>query len=144
MMKKLFRISVILVLSVFIVYNIFWYIYIYSAYDKYTNNMVEFRKNISYVLNDGEFLYNVKYPSYLQMSGNLCVATSDGNYALIIWPSLQGDNRYGVQLLDSYGQIQSYMIDKNEFYLGNYLNTHIETTRDIITELFELADEHWE
>lgn len=144
MKKKTGLLIVGVIVGVFILFNVCWYITSYSLYNKYIGGMEEFRKNVSYVLSENGYNYNVKFPSYLSFTGNLCVATDDDKYALIIWPSFYKDTEYGVQIIASDGLLYSIMIDKNLNSLEPDYEDLIQENAYIIKTLFEKAKERWD
>lgn len=76
--KKLFAI-VSAILTVFIIYNIFWATYVRTIYGAFTENIPE--DNGSILISLDGFSYSVKKPSYLSLTGNLSLIdekTSDG------------------------------------------------------------------
>jgi DNA modification methylase len=102
-----------------------------------------------YIENDADgFSYSVKYPDYLEFTGNLSIASpstdEENPYtdSLIIWPLLKGGYEYGVILYTDDTQYQIY-IDKN----GNAIdeedeNIVAEHSQSILT-LLEKANTMW-
>lgn len=88
-----------IIVLAFIFYNVIWIGWRQFKYSTYTENLDVFVKYLSYVHTDKDgYLYNVKLPDYLTYTGNLCVATPDEKYALLIWPGFIGTYEYGVQI----------------------------------------------
>lgn len=132
-----------IIVLVFIIYNLFWYVVVYSAYDKYTNGMEEYREKVSYVLHEENYYYNVKYPDYLCFTGNLCVATDDNKYALIIWPSPGREPEYGLQLVDDDGLLYSIPIDKTMNAVDSDYREMVKKYKTNVELLFQKAKDKW-
>ncbi len=133
------------IVAVFLAYNLLWYFLVYGKYDQYIKGMEEFRPHMSYVLNgeDG-YIYNVKYPDYLSHTGNLCVATEDDKYALLIWPSLLGEAEYGIQIADEENDgLYSIMLDSTRKPKEDYEIAIIEENVEVINALYDKADKQW-
>lgn len=141
-LKKIFFIIAAIVLS-FGAYNIFWYFSIISKYKDYSENMDELIAYKSYFLNphDG-YLYNVKYPDYLTFTGNLGISDEKNNLALIIWPSLYGENEYGVRIITD-EETYEIMVDKNMKAANSSFNSIIDEYKEEIEKLFEKANKQW-
>ncbi|MGY3723810.1 hypothetical protein SAMN05421767_10294 [Granulicatella balaenopterae] len=92
---------ILLVLSMFILWNVVWFSWRKISYTKYSAGMNEYVENMSYVKQgeDGH-LYNTKYPDYLSFVGNLAIATPDEKIGLIIWPQIFGNNKVGAQIIE--------------------------------------------
>lgn len=126
----------------FLLYNIFWLVWRTHKYSEYTQDFEPLTKYMRYVHTDEDYTYNIKLPDYLSYTGNLCVATRDGKYALLIWPQKNGQYEYGVQLeIDK--KIYSIMIDEQ-------LNTNdpqdqslIVPYKQTIIDLFNKATDMW-
>ncbi len=141
--KKIIIIMATVFLSVFIIYNLFWYGWMKNKYTAYTERLNEFVPNRSYVLSENSYLYNVKFPNYLLFVGNLGVATDDNKIALIIWPSFIGENTYGVQITDENNEVYSIMIKRDLSVIDNVNADLIESNKEQIETLFKKAKEMW-
>lgn len=142
---KIMAIITLIILLIFGIINIVWYKVIHSEYAPYTIGLEEFKKNVSYVLEEDGFLYNVKLPDYLSFTGNLCVATNDGKYALLIWPNAFNNSaEYGIQIENEDKEILSIMVDKNINAFEDHQEEVINDNREIINELLEKAKGRWQ
>lgn len=142
MNKKLIKWTVIVFMFGVIIYHVFWF-YNYSMYNKYTEGLNELRKFTTFSILENDTVYHVKFPSYPTFTGNLAVATGDGEYSLIIWPSRYTDTEYGARITMDNDTYVSIMINRN-------LETDIEKNqllidehRDKIEELFQKATARW-
>ena len=144
-MKKGKKLIVCIVLSslvLFILYNVFWIGWRINKYSQYIDEFQTFTKYMSYFYDDDQYLYNVKLPDYLSYTGNLCVATHDGKYALLIWPKFGDEYEYGVQL-EINKEVYSIMINKNIRTYDPQYQELISPYQDTIEDLFNKANEMW-
>lgn len=142
---KIMAIITLIILLIFGIINIVWYKVIHSEYVPYTIGLEEFKKNVSYVLEEDGFLYNVKLPDYLSFTGNLCVATNDGKYVLLIWPNAFNNSaEYEIQIENEDKEILSIMVDKNINAFEDHQEEVINDNREIINELLEKAKGRWQ
>lgn len=143
MKKRKLIVGIVIMLVIFVGYNIGWYQWKNVKYSKYTEELNCFVENRSYVLKgEDNYLYNVKVPDYLRYTGNMCVSTADGKYALIIWPNILKGYEYGVQIQeeeDLYNiELKSDLTAKEQ----KFENMIVENA-DIIKELYDKADAMW-
>jgi hypothetical protein len=141
--KKKMIIILATIFSMFIVYNLLWYAWMNVKYSKYTGDLEEFIPNRSYVLSQNAYLYNVKFPDYLSLVGNLAVSTEDNKYALIIWPSFIGDNQYGIQITDENKQTYSIMINRDLSVIDDVHEEIIDNNKEQVETLFKKAQDMW-
>ena len=144
---KIHKIKIIVIssiMAIFVIYNIFWFCVVHLNYNSFIEGMNEFRPNVSYVLegNDG-YLYNVKNPDYLSYTGNACVSTKDGKVALLIWPGLFRETKYGVQITTNDNIVYSIIIDKNAEAIDSQYKDMIIENSTIIQVLFQKAEKQW-
>ena len=125
------------------VYNLIWYFTTQVKYSTYSENMDEFIPNRSYVL-EGEdgYLYNVKYPDYLSFTGNLGVSNNNNEVSLIIWPSIFGEDKYGLKI-DTIDDSYEIIIDREMKAEVSEDDKIIEKYKEEIEKLFQKADERW-
>ncbi|MFJ7405713.1 MULTISPECIES: hypothetical protein [unclassified Lysinibacillus] len=112
-------------------------------YSKYIGDLDVFIPNRSYILSHNAYLYNVKFPDYLSLVGNLAVSTGDNKYALIIWPSFIGDNKYGIQITDENKQTYSIMINRDLSVIDDVHEELIDNNKEQVETLFTKAQEMW-
>jgi len=141
--KKKMIIILATIFSMFIVYNLLWYAWMNVKYSKYTRDLEEIIPNRSYVLSQNAYLYNVKFPDYLSLVGNLAVSTEDNKYALIIWPSFIGDNKYGIQITDKNKQTYSIMINRDLSVIDDVHEEIIDNNKEQVETLFKKAQDMW-
>lgn len=142
--KIIFTVGIALLVS----YHLVWFSIYYLKYSPYTENIPK-TENGKYVLQENDYYFSVKKPSYLTLTGNLAVMNEKENLSLIIWPLLTGGYEYGLQILDDDGVQYSVMIDSDSNYLvddssGDLNETHmnklIETKRAEIEEIMSEAN----
>lgn len=128
---------------IFLFYNIVWILWSHLKYDSFTKGMKPFIKNSSYVLEGADgYLYNVKYPDYLQMGGNMCVATQDEKYALLIWPRIIGGYDYGVQI-EAEGTLYSILVTPAMQAIDEKYEDILSPYQETIHQLNEKAHQMW-
>lgn len=141
--------------AIFLLLNLAWFGWRHAAYSGYRDGMrkTEFSNvwHTVYVAQDADgFDYNVSYPSYPMLTGNLAIgypATEDDPFTdgLIIWPKLSGGYEYGVILNPRGDDAEGYM-----FYIdaqGNAVDAEYreiaEEARDVIKTLLTRANSQW-
>ena len=140
--KKIIILLMVICL-LFGVYNLIWYFTTQVKYSTYSENMDEFIPNRSYVL-EGEdgYLYNVKYPDYLSFTGNLGVSNNNNEVSIIIWPSIFGEDKYGLKI-DTIDDSYEIIIDREMKAEVSEDDKIIEKYKEEIEKLFQKADERW-
>lgn len=140
--KKIITV-VIFVIALFIMYNIIWFGWREKKYNLYVKNMETFIEQVSYVHTDEEgYLYNVKKPDYLCYTGNLCVASPNGEEALLIWPRVFGGYKYGLQV-EKDNEVYSIMLNKDLEAEDVEAEELVEENREAITTLNAKAVKMW-
>ncbi len=87
-----------IVVSVFIVWNIIWYLLISHTYNPLVKEMPKDNFGEYYIENDGYSYYATK-PDYLSSTGNLVVTRLETDNCIIIWPSIYGNKvEYGAMI----------------------------------------------
>lgn len=96
--KKIMLIVGILLGVLFLTYQIVFSIQ-KNTMEEYSDGFSEIHKNRTYIYEDKEnqLIFNVKYPDYFTLGGNLAVATKDNKYALLVWPKVYGETKVGFQ-----------------------------------------------
>jgi len=145
--KKILYIAILLVCC-FLVYNLIWYLTVEHKYGAYAAGMERDTAGGSRI-SDKHFTvisenvdYTVKYPFYLEYSGNLAVVKRDTQEALIIWPGIVGDNEYGL-ILEYENQIYQILVDKTMAPINSFYNIYIADNEDTIRILVDAANEKW-
>lgn len=88
--------ALILILLLFIIWNLVWYFTIATTYNQLTENMSKDQHG-DFFLEKDEYSYYVDKPIYLSWSGNLTITDLKSDNSVIIWPSFLDDNyEYGV------------------------------------------------
>ena len=152
MKRKILKIIVI-ILIVFVAYNVIWFAWSRIKYGKYIGGMekAEFGSFITprylYTDDDG-YDYLVKYTDYPGFTGNMsvgCPVVNENPFtdALIIWPKLFGKYELGVLLYDEDGTGYSVYIDADGNALfeedKDVVSRHSETIKDLLIK----ADRKW-
>lgn len=142
-MKTKIKIMII-VASVFILWNVSWFVTINVFYHKYTDPVPKLHGvHIKEV--DG-YVYLVKKPDYLRLTGNLGISKTGSFDGLIIWPSLFGGYEYGIRLQKGNGEVYEILIDRSL----NPINKEdavalkvMEENKKQVQELASRANEMW-
>ncbi|WNY24028.1 hypothetical protein MmiHf6_13530 [Methanimicrococcus hongohii] len=144
-----------IVLILFVVFNAVWLMN-YKSYDRFERDDYTRPFGSSYVLSKDGFHYNIKYPDYLQFSGNLGITNEADTLSMIIWPQAFKSNEYevGIIIYDAGSEYSFYL------YLDSDLNMNhdkmnlteessdiaeklLEERRDEIEEMYSLAENEW-
>lgn len=143
---KVFISAVLFLIVSFVLYHLFWRFIVFTKYEEFrtANEFQEINVNLSYLLIDGDIVYNVEYPFYLSLTGNLAIQANEGNFVLIIWPRVFGETTFGIMIFNEESN-QSYEIELDEN--GNVLDDRflpvLEEHAELIDYLFERAYEMW-
>ena len=126
--RVLSLVACILVISFNIVWAINWHYY-HEQIDGYSPMPKGYYKE------GEEFIYTIKEPDYLNLTGNYAIWTKDG-ITLIIWPGLfhAGNYKYGVEIEEKEGLIRFY-IDHEYHYVKSEEMNYTEEEEAVITEL---------
>ena len=142
-----------MVLSVFILFNIFWYAWRDMKYASYINEMEE--NDIQswivprYMHVDAEgYDFTVKYPDYLSFTGNLAVGlpSLDNNPFtdfLVIWPKVLGGYEYGASLTVD-GVNYQIMINEDGSAVDSQYSEIAAISKETIDLLLHKANEKWD
>ena len=152
MKKRLLKIILAVVIA-FAVFNAAWFAWSHVKYGKLSDGMeaAEFNTVFDkrYFYTDADrYDFLVKYPAYLSFTGNMSVGmpAADGNPftdALIIWPTMTGQYRFGALLYEEDGTGYSIYIDAKGNALSKEDEDVIARHRESIEVLFQKADEKW-
>ncbi len=165
-MKKVSKKVLILLFCVmiFLVINVLWYVLIYTPYHN-LEKVLDYdanKKEYIYVDSDG-CSYSVGTPYYLGTTGNLAITEklivrddkllTDSTVNLIIWPNLNGEYDYGVDIRlhefkDGKMYTDSYQINlDNSRNPIDFLDDKTKEVFDSHTEkielMYEKADDMW-
>ena len=104
-----------ILLSVWLLLTLIWFAWSRISFSKYCDGMNPnvFSNIITprYFKNDEKYTYFVKYPDYLSTTGNLAVSVRNdeaGVQAFLIWPTLFGEQKFGLMIADEIGSYQIY------------------------------------
>ena len=102
-----------ILLSVWLLLTLIWFAWSRIFFSGYCNEMKpnEFSNIITprYYKNDEQYTYFVKYPDYLSTTGNMAVSARNdeaGVQAFLIWPTLFGEQKFGLIIADETGSYQ--------------------------------------
>lgn len=144
-MKKKIRYIGIGLFIIFCCYNVFWYFESYRPYKKFQKDFPEIEESGVKIYTDKDgFQYSVSAPDYLLWNGNLAIAESDVQYALIIWikPFRQGSSQ-GV-LFNDYNNLNTQIMlsssSKAEAPEDQWI---VDENSTILTSMFEKANKVW-
>lgn len=143
MIKGNMKNILILIISIFAVWNLSWYLITTIKYHKFVEVIPKYKG--VYIKKEDDYLYNVKKPAYLHFTGNLGVAKSESMDGLIIWPLLFGGYKYGIRLQTDDGVYEIYvdekinLINKDDAVAAQ----QIEKYKSEVEELFSNANKMW-
>lgn len=115
--KRLIKISIIILVSAFVLLNAVWGIHhnlLFGKYEKITVSEAVTNANVS--AKDG-LTFSVSKAKYLNFGGNLGIVDAENKKYLIVWPTLFNGNTYGFMMSDD-TQTYNFIIDSQ----GNLLN----------------------
>ncbi len=153
--KKILFAIISVIVTAFIIYNIFWVTYVKTIYGAFTENIPEDKGSILISLDD--FSYSVKKPSYLSLTGNLSLIDEKTSDGLIIWPSPIYQNEYAVIITTDVTEVDGreiphqcvISIDENGQW-ADYSNVFGEKEKMILNERksdiqmwLKMADDMW-
>ena len=152
-MKKNILKIILAVAIAFAAYNAVWFAWSHIKYGKLSSGMEEnefstfFTPRYIYTDADG-YDYLVKYPDYLTFTGNMSVGmpSADENLftdALIIWPTLNGNYKFGVILYEEEGNGYQVYIDADGNTLSEEYEDVVSQHSDNIINLLVMADNRW-
>ena len=148
MKRYLKRITAVL-LALFAAYNLFWVAVVGSVYRDFLPGTREVYPLRTYAIDDLDgYTFNVKIPDYLSFTGNLGVQPKEGGQcALIIWPGIFRETRYGAFLPVSEGSFYGVYLTEDREALPDAperIRRLVEENREDIDELFTRADALWD
>lgn len=146
--KPPFKKACIAIVLVIIACSILWFAVVNFKYQHYIAGMEEIYAYRTFALvSDDGYTYNVKFPSYLSLVGNLGIQKSEGsNCALIIWPKMIGETEYGVILSSEDGSGCEVMMTKDRLPAAGASEKAkqlVAAYQDEINLLYEKADAMW-
>lgn len=161
--KKILIRIVIVVLVIFVIYNIVWACFYFFLCRPYQQDVGYNEERSDYSFSDGKFVYYAGMPDYLRFNFNLAITQvipivdpekgtrEDGYYCdMLIWPKLFGENKYGVTIVyfkDGWPEFALDMyLDKNMKPVGDLSDEEMQIyndTIDYIKNLYSLAKEMW-
>lgn len=154
MKKKLLLISGI-ILSIFILFNAFWFIWREIKFNKY---IVYMEPNVFstimvpryYFIDEEGYTYYVKYPDYLSFSGNVTVmipieddSVESFDNTLIIWVHFGGKYEYGMFIHEDDNVYQIY-IDEQGNAIDSDTSEIIGRHKSDIEILLQKANKIWD
>ena len=151
MIRKHKKVVIILgvIILLFGLYNVVWYTIIWGKYGDFVEGMKELYSHRTYVIDELDgYTYNVKIPDYLSYTGNLGIQPSqNSDCALIIWPGIFKETKYGVFLQDENGRNHAIELTSEREAKPDApeeVKQLVEEYRDKIDALFERADAQWD
>ena len=144
-MKKKIIFIIAIVVILFGCYNLIWYFGVYRPYNELQIKFPEIEESGKYIYTDEEgFQYSVAVPNYLLWNGNLAIAKSDVQYALIVWlKPFQRGTKQGV-IFSGYDDLNTQIMLKNSRKAEDQEDQSIvEKNSSIISMLFHKANKVW-
>ncbi|SFE98127.1 hypothetical protein SAMN04487969_110161 [Paenibacillus algorifonticola] len=127
----------LIIAAVFILWNVGWFIAVNVIYNKYTVPIPKFHG--VYMKEEEGYIYNVKKPGYLRLTGNLGVAKADSFNGLIIWPLLFGGYEYGLRFQGVNGEVYEILVDKNLNPINNDDESALKAMEENEVQIQELV-----
>ncbi|MDI3311847.1 MAG: hypothetical protein QJR05_10545 [Thermoanaerobacterium sp.] len=145
-MKKInIKKILIIIVSIFAVWNLSWFLITTIKYHKFIEAIPKNKYGVHVKIEDG-YQFNVKKPGYLSFTGNLGVTKPESMDGLIIWPLLFGGYEYGVRLQKD-GEVYEIYVDENM----NPINKddavaiqQVEQNKAEIERMISKANEIWQ
>lgn len=156
-MKKLLkgkksRYVLLLLISVFLTWNIVWGINYYGYY-KYSTGYE--KSPINYFKSEKDYTYTVDGPSYLRLTGNFAITNND-DLSIIIWPSLfMRSAEYGISIEDKKkNATYRFYVDEGLKYFShkdmnytqseeNYIKSLLDKNKEELSKMQQLAAREW-
>ncbi|MEG0978802.1 MAG: hypothetical protein RSD17_03850 [Oscillospiraceae bacterium] len=129
----------IILIVLFGIYNAIWSIIINDIYSP----VQDFLDGKEYITDEEYYSYSLSKPYYLQYTGNLAVTDKDGNYVLLIWPVVFGEDEYGV-LINGDKETYSVYVDKFMKAKDPREQYIIDEHKAQVEKLFEKANKFWD
>ncbi len=142
----------LLLISIFLIWNIVWGINYYSYY-KYSDGYA--KSPINYFKSEKDYTYTVDCPSYLRLTGNFAVTNND-DLSIIIWPSLfMRSAEYGISAEDRKKNVTyRFYVDEDLNYLRHedlnyalpdeaHIKSLLKKSRTELSEMQRLASKEW-
>ncbi|MEG1819966.1 MAG: hypothetical protein RR012_07840 [Oscillospiraceae bacterium] len=129
----------IILIVLFGIYNAIWSIIINDIYSP----VQDFLDGKEYITDEEYYSYSLSKPYYLQYTGNLAVTDKDGNYVLLIWPVVFGEDEYGV-LINGDKETYSVYVDKFMKAKDPREQHIIDENKAQVEKLFEKANKFWD
>ena len=148
-MKRYVKRITAVLLALFAAYNLFWVAVVGSVYRDFLPGTREVYPMRTYAIDDLDgYTFNVKLPDYLSFTGNLGVQPKEGGQcALIIWPGIFRETRYGAFLPVGEGSFYGVYLTEDGKALPDAperIRRLVEENREDIDELFTRADALWD
>src|SRR5699024_8822824 len=96
-MKKRTKISLSIILGIFVIVNLFWLSFYFIKYGSYTKSIPKHESG-TYLLVTDQYDLSVKKPSYLSFTGNLAITNKEDDLSLLIWPTVGKNEEIGLQI----------------------------------------------
>lgn len=147
-MRRCVKRLIAALLVLFAAYNLLWMAVVGTVYRHFLPGMKEVYPMRTYAIDDLDgYTFNVKIPDYLSFTGNLGVQPKEGGQcALLIWPGIFRETRYGVFLPVGGGFYGVYVTEEGKALpdAPEQIKGLVEEHREAIDELFARADRLWD
>ncbi|WP_261807300.1 hypothetical protein [Lapidilactobacillus luobeiensis] len=150
MKRNPWKIIAYTLLALVLLLNAAWFGVYHFKYAVYTQNIP--KTHGVYLKTTPKYNLSVKKPAYLSFTGNLAIANPEDDLAFVIWPSLVGDSKIGLQLTDKNHVTYSIRVNDQLEYLPKktddelptkFVNQLIRSRRSEIDEMFKYATQYW-
>lgn len=144
-MKKSISAVIITILILFMAYNIVWYLFSYSKYGEYEKDFKEIADSgVKIYVDDEEYQYSVKKPSYLSWVGNLAITDNKLQNSLIIWLDPSGaDTTSGVILEDKNNEVIQIEMKDKKTAVDKRNQKIVDSYSNEILKLYNKAKKIW-
>lgn len=129
-----------------------WYVGVFSKYDVYVENIEKVPPGVYLFTDEDGYAYSVKKPAIFSQTGNLAIVSDTDMPTVIVWPLLNGDYEYGLQLQDENQQYFEVMVDEEFNFIpekNQGLNEEMyieikEANKEELEKLHKKLNEFWQ
>ncbi|WP_066506473.1 hypothetical protein [Abyssisolibacter fermentans] len=133
---------IITLISLFLIWNLIWVSVVNLRYNEFLKDIPKNKWGRYFKEKDG-YIYSVKKPDYLRLTGNLAVNNNKKGEALIIWPLMFGGYKYGFRLQKD-GLAHEIYVDEHMEPINKENKVLIEKYNVELKQLFDKAKQMWE
>ncbi len=145
MKKGILKYVLIVSCFVFLIYNIIWYFGTYKVFQEYQKSFPEVADSgVKIYVDEENYQYSVKIPSYLCWNGSMAVSEQNANHALIIWRGFGGKKELeGIILTTETGEMVQIELENSSKAVDSENQNMVDENLDLIHMLYEKANNVW-